>query len=375
MPNQITKSKSLSDAEENMEKTALLKQIKSAKGLNDFFECCKISYPFLENQSPETRPLEFAWFLRIAKDSFFSKRDKVPLSKEFSAQMNEHTLRYRRIVKGLIDNLSPNGYPEEIYYQKLWDCIHVLLSEATEEEKGYCIWQIALDERTPYYALPQGLKLSEKQFSDIYDTIMPTLLQARFAFAIGGTQKSETSSRIIHLLEKLNDLDQKSVFMVYLANHYEDTALKRSEQSSESKQQPSETHHETKNTEFSLKEQNESDETNSAETLEHYPFPHLNGGEYDFVLKRRGDDVFLSDQGKTLVQLDLIFELNEPDVVKNLIAIMNQFEVIKQGNEFIISIKDWSGLSDMNSDEGLKNSLFSLFSCVSFMLNMKIFYE
>ena len=87
-----------------------------------------------------------------------------------------------------------------------------------------------------------------------------------------------------------------------------------------------------------------------------------------------GEDVYLTDQGKTLEQLDEIFVLSEPDVAKNLNAILNQYKVSKQGNEFGIKIDSWDRDANAEENEEIKGAKLALFSCVSFMLNMKIFY-
>ena len=94
----------------------------------------------------------------------------------------------------------------------------------------------------------------------------------------------------------------------------------------------------------------------------------------NFAAQMRGEDVFLSDCGKTLKALDKIFELKEPDVIKNLIAILKQYGAIKQGDEFVVKIETWNGNTNENENENLKKGILSLFSCVSFMMNMKIFY-
>jgi len=123
-----------------------------------------------------------------------------------------------------------------------------------------------------------------------------------------------------------------------------------------------------------LSTQNDSNEVISGEVIANYFYPNLNDNEYEFVLVKKGEDIFLSDQGKTLTQLNKIFELSEPDVIKNLVAILKQYDVTKQENEFVIKINNWNGNTNKDENEDLNKGLLSLFSCVSFMLNMKIFY-
>ncbi|MDR0289841.1 MAG: DUF1828 domain-containing protein, partial [Treponema sp.] len=75
---------------------------------------------------------------------------------------------------------------------------------------------------------------------------------------------------------------------------------------------------------------------------------------------------YLSDEGTTYAELDKIFELSEPDVIKNLVAILRQYGCRRQlnTNSFIIECT----LQDVH----IKISY--LIQAISFMLNMKIFY-
>jgi len=105
-----------------------------------------------------------------------------------------------------------------------------------------------------------------------------------------------------------------------------------------------------------------------------FPEKYLNNYKYEFALIRRSGKILLSDQGKTIEQLDKIFELAEPDVVKNLVAILKRYEVIKTGNELVLELHNWDGNTSEEDDEKLNGVKYQLFACVSFMLNMKIFY-
>jgi len=119
---------------------------------------------------------------------------------------------------------------------------------------------------------------------------------------------------------------------------------------------------------------NEGEDVIPARIIEKYQLPDLIGEEYEFALVKLGDEVFITDQGKTYKRLDQIFELSELDVIKNLVAILKQYGAIKSGNEFVMRIHDWNGNANEDENEDIKKAKLALFSCVSFMLNMKIFY-
>jgi len=365
-----------------MDKNDFLDQICVAKGVDDFFACCVDAYHFIAKLQPEERADMIAWFVHIVEENYFFKKNKAQPSDDLLIRLDDYSLKYKKLVQGLIDIFSPNGYTVKSYYQKLWNGLEPLLSDSTKEEKGYCLFVVASDRRTPYYELPQGLKLSIEKHSEIFDTIQPSIKRFDFAFHLFRANKIETIPRIVHLLEELNDIEQKSVFLDFMLYRYEQKAIENSKKSSDSTQttgnqiEPSRTGSERKDTTFMLMSiQNEGKEADAVETITSYQYPDLNGDSYCFALKKKGEDVFLTDQGKTLEKLDRVFELTEPDVIKNLDAILNQYCVTKQGNEFIIKFDNWNGNTNENENEDLRKTKLALFSCVSFMLNMKIFYK
>ena len=97
-----------------------------------------------------------------------------------------------------------------------------------------------------------------------------------------------------------------------------------------------------------------------------FPMYKIEGGLYEIYLvpNGMGGGYSLSDEGATLAELDKIFELSEPDVIKNLVAILRQYGCKKVGNAFQIDCTP--------RDVHIKMSF--LVQAISFMLNMKIFY-
>lgn len=123
---------------------------------------------------------------------------------------------------------------------------------------------------------------------------------------------------------------------------------------------------------------NDADESENSDInvriIETYRLPNINNNVPEFALMSKADGVYLSDLGKTLEELHNEFELNEFDVKKNLVAIMNKYGVVKQKNEFVVKIDKWNGNTNEELNEELKKAKLMLFNCVSFMLNMRIFY-
>jgi hypothetical protein len=95
-----------------------------------------------------------------------------------------------------------------------------------------------------------------------------------------------------------------------------------------------------------------------------FPMYKIEGGLYEIFLISEDGKFYLSDEGATFEELDKIFELSEPDVIKNLVAILKQYGCRKLGNAFIIEC----------TPEDIHVKFSFLIQAISFMLNMKIFY-
>lgn len=95
-----------------------------------------------------------------------------------------------------------------------------------------------------------------------------------------------------------------------------------------------------------------------------FPMYKVGGGMYEIYLLSDNGTFYLSDEGSTVAELDKIFELGEPDVIKNLVAILNQYNCKKKGKNIIVECSP--------TDVHIKMSY--LIQAISFMLNMKIFY-
>ena len=97
-----------------------------------------------------------------------------------------------------------------------------------------------------------------------------------------------------------------------------------------------------------------------------FPMYKTDGGVYRIFLVSEAGKFYLSDEGATYAELDKIFELKEPDVIKNLVAILKQYGCRKHqtSNAFIIEC----------TPQDIHIKMSYLIQAVSFMLNMKIFY-
>jgi hypothetical protein len=97
-----------------------------------------------------------------------------------------------------------------------------------------------------------------------------------------------------------------------------------------------------------------------------FPMYKIEGGPYEIYLVAEDGKFYLSDEGTTYDELDKIFELKEPDVIKNLVAILKQYDCKKHqtSNAFITEC----------TPQDIHQRISNLIQALSFMLNMKIFY-
>jgi hypothetical protein len=84
-----------------------------------------------------------------------------------------------------------------------------------------------------------------------------------------------------------------------------------------------------------------------------------------YEIKKSHNGYIITDNGITYSNLDHIFELNEPDVIKNITTILRQTKIKWYGNEFIYEI---------NLNEKLYPQILYYLQGINFLYAMKVFY-
>jgi hypothetical protein len=106
-----------------------------------------------------------------------------------------------------------------------------------------------------------------------------------------------------------------------------------------------------------------------------FPMKYGDGMDIELFLVSRNEKVVLADQGRTIAFLDKIFELREPDVIKNLSAIMKHYNVLEdKEHSFYIPLESWQNDQGEESIELIEAVYSVLYSCITFMEAMKVFY-
>jgi hypothetical protein len=106
----------------------------------------------------------------------------------------------------------------------------------------------------------------------------------------------------------------------------------------------------------------------------YYNIKKDNKTDYEFVLIKGINRYYLSDQGRTYEMLDSVFELKEPEVQRNLEAILRECNVSLINGKLVIFLESLDGLTKEEQKQLLDEARCRLFACVSFMDKMRIFY-
>jgi hypothetical protein len=84
-----------------------------------------------------------------------------------------------------------------------------------------------------------------------------------------------------------------------------------------------------------------------------------------YEIKKTVNGYIITDNGITYSNLDHIFEVSEPDVIKNITTILHQTNIKWYGKEFIYNI---------NPNKKLHPQILSYLQGINFLYAMKVFY-
>lgn len=142
-------------------------------------------------------------------------REKEELAEEVYTAADKYQLSaaYGKMIDGALEALLRRNLPCHEFYAELWDFIEngTILSE--KKEKAFALYYIWIDVRIPYFELPPGLKMENEVYQDMLDKLKPMIRKARFILFTPTDQKTERASRILKVLDELEDESEKAVLM------------------------------------------------------------------------------------------------------------------------------------------------------------------
>lgn len=124
--------------------------------------------------------------------------------------------KYKKLVVGLADYYSMQGYGKSDYYQKLWSAFSAIIGVAEDVEKGVALFLLLQDMRTPYYDLGVGVRMSNEQYKEISQAMSSQIEKILFAFSLTNSQRTELASRILVVFDEVKTREEKVVLLSHL---------------------------------------------------------------------------------------------------------------------------------------------------------------
>lgn len=147
--------------------------------------------------------------------------EEEPLQKIFTEDEKEqYRDTYGKSVDGMLDALLKKGLSKEAFYQELWKSIQDNPMLEGEKEKAFAFFYIWIDVKVPYFELEPGLRMSNEEYKEIKKEIMEEIKRARFILSVPTKQKTERASRLVWMLENMEDERKKAVLMAQILNIY-----------------------------------------------------------------------------------------------------------------------------------------------------------
>lgn len=149
----------------------------------------------------------------ISADSRITEADYIRLRTNYGSVVDSILISYTK--QGLSGKWS-----REQFYEELWKIISsdVLFPESTS--KAFALFYIAIDLRTPYYNVGDGVKMNQDGFDELLSKTQEAFREFRFVEALDFDQKTEKASLILNIIKQLDDDNQRIVLLVKIIGYY-----------------------------------------------------------------------------------------------------------------------------------------------------------
>ena len=155
------------------------------------------------------------FFIETSEDLDTSEEKRI--EKIFSEEEKyKYASDYGKFIDGTLEALLKKHYEKEKFYQELWNFIEENPLLDTKKLKAFALFYVWVDIRLPYYVLDDGIKMSDDDYQDICQRLSEDIKKARFILHVPTEQKTERASRIVKLLESLQDDKEKAVLMAHI---------------------------------------------------------------------------------------------------------------------------------------------------------------
>lgn len=170
-------------------------------------------------------PQTLAYFIKCSEEMESSSEEHV--EKHFSEEEKyQFTVAYGKMIDGSLEALLRENYTEDEFYARLWNFIENTPILSEKKKKVFALYYIWVDVRVPYFQLKPGLRMSNETFQQYCKSLDPLIREARFILFAPTDQKTERASRLLSLIERLENENEKAVLMVQILNMSDKSRLR-----------------------------------------------------------------------------------------------------------------------------------------------------
>ena len=154
---------------------------------------------------------------RSPQDDIFTKDEEIDFFKFFGK---------RGLFKD-VDDLFQKNYDEDVFYVRLWNIINQSSKLKTVKQREfflYCIWQ---NPRIPYFCLPTTVKMTDKEFAELWKKHLTSITKARFIVFTEFEQRTEEASELLSIMTQFRTKKEKAFFLAIVISLIEARTMKQ----------------------------------------------------------------------------------------------------------------------------------------------------
>lgn len=150
------------------------------------------------------------------------KSDKSFSIPEVISEDDKENLKdeYGKYVDGVLEaslkKAYNNTYTKDEFYRLLWGNFVKTEMLATDEEKAFALYYIAIDRKVPYFQMEKGLLMENDEFNKLRRQTKESIQRVEFILANSYKQKTEEASLILTELINLGSFEEQTVVLAAL---------------------------------------------------------------------------------------------------------------------------------------------------------------
>lgn len=188
-------------------------------------DICEMYYTgYLEDESSQ----EDAISKLVLLFNWDGETDKsiVATSAYTADEYTEKIKSVKPVINTILDNLIKEKLLESDFYLKLWE----ILSQKTIFPDRFdivcAIICLITSRKIPYFALEEGVRMDNEEFSRISKSTIDEFKKVLFVFNVGYTQKTEVASQLLKIIHSFTDIKEQTVILSNILSVYENKIIK-----------------------------------------------------------------------------------------------------------------------------------------------------